>query len=418
METFDTINLIFWLNGKAVDSCFTLSVPSSIDTIKKLKEFIFIEKNYNKAYIDKVIIYNHKGIEIEDCDIQYLTNDQVLYISFDLSKFSILNYVNEYQFVNSIKKGGYAEVYLAKNALTKELVSIKKTDLHNFSSEDLYNISREAVYLSTLIHKNIIKIYNSYTYDDCLYNVMQYAEGGELTQLLVSNDVIPEQRIKDIFIQIHNAVKFIHSKNVIHRDLKPNNILFLDKEKTQIVLIDFGISGNCNGSSREVIKAGTLKYVPPEVISGEGYQSSPKIDIWALGIILYLLNFKEFPFEGNDNEVMNKIINQKVKFPTGKKIRKSLVNLIEGLLEKNPTVRFDINDSMFDEWYVDEGEDFVVFEKEKEKERNIGKSKTMKNKRINFNFGGKLINDKRNSKKSATVIKDINENNNISKKKK
>ena len=213
---------------------------------------------------------------------------------------------------------------------------------------------------------------------------MQYAEGGELTQLLVSNDVIPEQRIKDIFIQIHNAVKFIHSKNVIHRDLKPNNILFLDKEKTQIVLIDFGISGNCNGSSREVIKAGTLKYVPPEVISGEGYQSSPKIDIWAIGIILYLINFKEFPFEGNDNEVMNKIINQKIKFPTGKKIRKSLVNLIEGLLEKNPTVRIEINDSMFDEWYVDEGDDFVVFEKEKEKEGNIGRSQTMKNKRINY----------------------------------
>ena len=153
------------------------------------------------------------------------------------------------------------------------------------------------------------------------------------------------------------------------------------------------------------------------MISGEGYQSSPKIDIWALGIILYLLNFKEFPFEGNDNDVMNKIINQKVKFPYGKKIRKSLVNLIEGLLEKNPNVRIDINDGLFDEWYIDGGEEFVVFEKEKEKEGNIGRSKTMKNKRINFNFGGKLTNEKRNNKKASTVVKNISENDYTKKKK-
>lgn len=266
----------------------------------------------------------------------------------------MLNYVYEFEFIKTIKKGGYAEVYLAKNTITNELVSIKKTDLHNFSTEELYNISREAVYLSTLVHKNIIKILNSYTHENCLYNVMEYAQGGELSQLLLNDEPIPEARIKDIFYQIHNAVKFIHSNNITHRDLKPNNILFLDKEQTRIVIIDFGISGICNGMSREVIKAGTLRYVPPEIASGEAYTCSPKIDIWSLGIILYLLHNKEFPFEGNDNDTLDKIVNDPVMYPAKTKIRKTLIPLIEGMLAKNQNERIDTSSSLFDDWYNDE----------------------------------------------------------------
>ena len=116
-------------------------------------------------------------------------------------------------------------------------------------------------------------MYCSYQYKDYLYNVMDYAEGGELTQLINSDIEIPENKIKDIFKQIIEGVRFIHSKNVIHRDLKPNNILFLDKEKTHIVIIDFGISGFSNGLNKEIIKAGTFKFTPPEILSKNNFQS-------------------------------------------------------------------------------------------------------------------------------------------------
>ena len=139
------------------------------------------EKDISKSFFDKIKFYNHKGIEIDDSDVSYLTDQQIIYISLDGSKFSTLNYVYEYETIKPIKSGGFAEVYLAKHVIDGTLVSIKKTDLSNFSTEDLYGISREAVYLSSLIHKNIIKMYSSYTYNNCLYNVMQYAEGGELS---------------------------------------------------------------------------------------------------------------------------------------------------------------------------------------------------------------------------------------------
>ena len=95
---------------------------------------------------------------------------------------------------------------------------------------------------------------------------MEYAKGGELTTFLKNKVMLSENEAKRIFKQIHDAVRYIHSKNVIHRDLNPNNILFLDENHDNIVIIDFGISGSYTGNVKEKINAGTVKFVPPEVI--------------------------------------------------------------------------------------------------------------------------------------------------------
>jgi len=111
----------------------------------------------------------------------------------------------------------------------------------------MYNLSRKERLISNLSYPNIIKIYNFYIYENYLYNVMEYAKGGELTQLINSKNEIPETKIKDIFKQIYREVKYLHNKNIIHRDLKTNNIVFLDKEKTHVAIIDFGISSTSYG---------------------------------------------------------------------------------------------------------------------------------------------------------------------------
>ncbi len=362
-------NVKFWINGKTEKSIFTIKINQKINTLKKLKEYINYLKNTKKT-IEKIKIYNEKGMEIDDADVENLINDELLYISFDNSKFDILNYVNQYQIIKPIKSGGYGEVLLGKDVLTNKLLSIKRINIKGFSTNDLYNISRESLYLSNLKHKNIIKMYCSYQYKDYLYNVMDYAEGGELTQLINSDIEIPENKIKDIFKQIIEGVRFIHSKNVIHRDLKPNNILFLDKEKTHIVIIDFGISGFSNGLNKEIIKAGTFKFTPPEILSKNNFQSSNKIDIWSLGVILYLMYFKKYPFDGvNNKEIRKKVEREDLKFPIGIKIRKSLVNLLKGMLEKSSKRRIDCNDSLFDLYFNDDSDEFEIFKNEVNKRK-------------------------------------------------
>ena len=185
---------------------------------------------------------------------------------------------------------------------------------------------------------------------------MDYARGGELLSLLDSKTRLKEEQAKFIFRQIYNAVHYIHSKNIIHRDLKPNNILFLNEEKTHIVIIDFGISGSANGNQKESIKAGTELYLPPEIIAGKEFSSSTKIDMWALGIILYQMVEGCHPFEskdGNDNNTINNILRNKLEFNKKIKITESLKKLLEGLLEKNYRFRIDTGDILFEKWFED-----------------------------------------------------------------
>ena len=355
--TSKTFPIRCWINGKPSDSQFKINYnKESITDLKRLKDQILSSYNFeNTVNHNKMIIYNYKGIQIDDDEVPYLNENTILYISIDGNKFNNSNYYHQYEIIKSLKSGGYAEVILAKNILNDEKVSIKKTDLKNFQTEELYNISREAVIINSLIHKNIVKILNTFTYDNSLYMVMEYCEGGELSSLIDSPEPIEENYFKKIFQQIHSAVRFMHSKNIVHRDLKPNNILFKDKERTEICIIDFGISGNSNGLSSEIIRAGTVKYCSPELVSGEHFQSSIKIDIWSLGVILYLMWYKIFPFDGaTDEKVSEKIANEDVCFPKNVKIKKSLADLIEGCLRKNPKRRIDCNDKLFENWYNDQ----------------------------------------------------------------
>lgn len=120
--------------------------------------------------------------------------------------------------------------------ITGENVAIKKQDISALNSEEIYNISREALYLQSFKHRNIVKFINSYVYENQFYTVMQCAVGGELNTYLEKEKYLSEFEARRIFKQLHEAVKYIHSRSVVHRDLKPNNILFLDEKRENVVV--------------------------------------------------------------------------------------------------------------------------------------------------------------------------------------
>ena len=343
--------LTIWKNGRQADSCFKIKMKNEINTISKLKELILFSKNKINVKPEKIRLFNQKGFDLEESDLKFLKEYPLIYISYDDKDFSSLNYYYEYKFIKPIKSGGFAQVYLGENVLNKNLVAIKKTDIKHCSTEEIYNVTREGRLISNLVHPNIIKIYCYYTHENYLYNVMEYAKGGELTQYINTTKDIPEEKIKSIFKQIYDAVKYIHNKNIIHRDLKTNNIVFLDEEKTRVAIIDFGISSTFSGG--DVLKAGTLKYLPPEAFEGNE-KNSIKIDMWALGIILYILYFKTFPFDGkSSSEIKKKIIYDPINYPKHMKIRKTLMNLINKLLDKDSNARISTADESFNEYFND-----------------------------------------------------------------
>lgn len=118
-------------------------------------------------------------------------------------------------------------------------MAIKKQDISFLTSEEIYNISREGLYLQSFKHKNIIKFINSYVYENQFYTVMQCAKGGELTHYLDEKKILSEFEARRVFKQLHDAVKYMHTKNIVHRDLKPNNVLFLDEARENLVVNNF-----------------------------------------------------------------------------------------------------------------------------------------------------------------------------------
>ena len=358
----DKIDIILWLNGREKEYSFKLTINSKYSlSLKYLKELILKTIHSSKEltsifslsdYDEIHTLYNEKEIPIDETDIQYLKQDEIIFFTFDASSFKSSNHYNQYQFIRWIKSGGYGQVFLSKHVYTNKEYAIKQIDTSEFSNEDLYNISRENLILRSMVHKNVIRCYNSFAHENKFYTVMDFAEGGELTYLLKDKGALNEDEAKKIFKQIYEAVCYIHSLNIIHRDLKPNNILFLDKERTHIVIIDFGISGMSNGNQKEKIKAGTTRFLPPEIVGGEEFSSSQKLDIWALGVILFLMVEGCYPFNGKSTkEIILAILKENIEFNKKIKISNALKNLIGGMLEKNHRFRIDDDSDLFNKWF-------------------------------------------------------------------
>lgn len=246
-----------------------------------------------------------------------------------------------YEIGKVIGKGSYGQVSLARHKRDKKQYVIKKIDLHEASEKERTFAQQEVQILAKLKHPNIVSYKESFqSLDGFLHIVMGYCEGGDLYTKLKEhgkrNEFLSERQIVEWFVQIAMALQYMHDRNILHRDLKTQNI-FLTKSKI-IKIGDLGIARVLeNTSDMATTLIGTPYYMSPELFSNKPYNH--RSDVWALGCCVYEMATLKHAFNARDmNALVYKIL--KGKMPSmPKKYSEELCEIIKSMLAYNPSER-------------------------------------------------------------------------------
>ena len=300
--------------------------------------------------------------------------------------------------LDKIGSGAFGDVYLAINKIDKKKYAIKhilkKRVLENNCSLSI--IYKEIETQIIIDHPNIIRLYSYYENNDNIYLILEYLNKGTLFSKIRKKKKLSEKESFNYFIQILNAINFLHENHFVHRDIKPENILLDSNDNVK--LCDFGWCVNLKKNETRKTFCGTFEYMAPEIVYEENYDTS--VDIWALGILLYEMLHGYSPFRAKDNligddaykDIFRNIM--KLDFTIDRNdLSQQCKDIIYKLLESEKDKRICSKEIFAQDWVK-------MFEKEKKKEI-IRESQNKKN-NSNINC---------NSNNNSNINSNINRNN-------
>uniref|UniRef100_A0A8D0NPS6 non-specific serine/threonine protein kinase n=2 Tax=Sus scrofa TaxID=9823 RepID=A0A8D0NPS6_PIG len=250
--------------------------------------------------------------------------------------------MEKYVRVQKIGEGSFGKAILVKSIEDGRQYVIKEINISRMSNKEREESRREVAVLANMKHPNIVQYRESFEENGSLYIVMDYCEGGDLFKRINAQKGIlfQEDQILDWFVQICLALKHVHDRKILHRDIKSQNI-FLTKDGT-VQLGDFGIARVLN-STVELARTciGTPYYLSPEICENKPYNN--KSDIWALGCVLYEMCTLKHAFEaGNMKNLVLKIISGSFP-PVSLHYSYDLRSLLSQLFKRNPRDRPSVN---------------------------------------------------------------------------
>lgn len=257
-----------------------------------------------------------------------------------IAKGSRIN--DRYEIEKLIGEGGMANVYLAHDTILDREVAVKvlRGDLAG-DEKFVRRFQREALNASSLSHPNIVEIYDVDEDDGNFFIVMEYIEGKTLKQLIRKRGVLTLPETIDIMLQLIDALAVAHDSYIIHRDIKPQNIMI--KESGLVKITDFGIATALNSAQLTQTNSvmGSVHYLPPEQASGKG--STIRSDIYSLGIMMFEMLTGRVPYKG-DSAVEIALKHIKEPLPDVRKLNpvvpQSVENIVLKATAKNPKNRY------------------------------------------------------------------------------
>eukprot|EP01059_Diplonema_ambulator_P024492 TRINITY_DN4050_c2_g1_i2.p1 TRINITY_DN4050_c2_g1~~TRINITY_DN4050_c2_g1_i2.p1 ORF type:complete len:274 (+),score=78.52 TRINITY_DN4050_c2_g1_i2:49-870(+) len=223
-----------------------------------------------------------------------------------------------YSLGEELGKGAFARVKLGRHLKTGDLVAVKIIDKNSIEVKT-EALKTEVKILMNIKHSNIVNLIDVFEDDDRLYLIMELMAGGELFYK-ICNDYpsgYSEKQAAELARQIIDAVRYLHGKGVIHRDLKPENLLFATRDSTQIKISDFGLAKIWSNDTLARTACGSPNYVAPEVLRNQANGYTSVVDMWSVGVIVYVLLCGFCPFfHENTPALLRSIAKAEYSFPS------------------------------------------------------------------------------------------------------
>ena len=318
---------------------------------------------------------------------------------------------DRYEIIKLIGEGGMANVYLAYDTILERNVAVKvlRGELAN-DDKFVRRFQREALSASSLNHPNIVGMYDVGEDNGNFYIVMEYIDGKTLKQLIKKRGHLTVSEAIDIMLQLTDGLSSAHDSYIIHRDIKPQNIMIL--EDGMIKITDFGIAMAINAADLTQTNSvmGSVHYLPPEQAAGKG--STIKSDIYSLGILLYEMLSGTMPFRG---ETAVEIALKHIKDPmpsirkVNSKVPQSVENIIPKCTAKNPKNRYnnvrELQEDLKSSLSIDrENEEKIKF---KYPEDDLDETKVLDN--LKDEISVKKSKEKETKKEEVVEVKEISD---------
>ncbi|AWP04899.1 putative SNF-related serine/threonine-protein kinase-like [Scophthalmus maximus] len=253
-----------------------------------------------------------------------------------------------YDLDKTLGRGHFAVVKLARHVFTGEKVAVKVIDKTKLDPVARSHLFQEVRCMKMVQHPNVVRLYEVIDTATKLYLILELGDGGDMYDCIMKHDGgLSEEVAKCYFAQIVHAISYCHRLHVVHRDLKPENVVFFEKQGV-VKLTDFGFSNRFQPGKNLNTSCGSLAYSAPEILLGDEYDA-PAVDIWSLGVILFMLVCGQPPFqEANDSETLTMIMDCKYTVPPH--ISHACGDLIGHMLQRDPKKRATLEQIEAHEW--------------------------------------------------------------------
>ncbi|KAI2640724.1 checkpoint kinase 2-like protein [Hypomontagnella submonticulosa] len=334
--------------------CLIFTENKGDDTVAILEDL-----SSNGTFVNEAMVGRNQRRELQEQDEIAVMDKARFIFRYPRSRASSA-FLQQYTLLDRLGKGHFAEVYLCVEKSTGQRYAVKiftkNPGMDERSKTD--GLQQEIAVLMGVSHPNVLCLKDTFNEKNAVYLVLELAPEGELFNYIVMKQKLTEAETRKLFIQLFQGIKYLHDRNIVHRDVKPENILLVDKE-LHVKLADFGLAKIIGEESFTTTLCGTPSYVAPEILAeGRHRKYTKAVDIWSLGVVLYIclcgfppfsdeLTSRDFPYT-----LSQQIKSGRFDYPSPywDSVGDPALDLIDHMLVVEPGKRFTVDQCLAHPW--------------------------------------------------------------------